>query len=186
MKLRVYIRQCDVMLIFVDECEHISNHKFRRRLLEISNFSPHVPIICASCEPHKWVSGDVEIAERWNDYFRLEPYVGERLCQLLSFLGLLLPFSEDSYLEQRTLSGIKEGVRTKGSSTSTPTVGPAAVIERCTKGILKDIMILLVSASQRAIQANKPCLNVELLQKTWEDIRERDVESAIAALHRKG
>jgi hypothetical protein len=52
-----------------------------------------IPIICASCNPTNWTIGDVEVAGRWNDYFELPQYLGERLCDLLTFIETLLPFT---------------------------------------------------------------------------------------------
>jgi hypothetical protein len=97
MKISLYFLKCGVEVVIVDEVEHITSHRVRRRLLEVSNMTYGVPIICASCTPHLWTVGDSEVARRWNDYFRLEPYVGIRLNQLLSFINLLLPFTKDSF-----------------------------------------------------------------------------------------
>jgi hypothetical protein len=116
----------------------------RRRLLELSNLTPGVPIICASCEPHRWAEGDTEIEGRWNDSFTLTQYTGEQLSQLLSFIELLLPFTQDSYLASYTL---KQNDQVDG---------PARLIEQYTGGILRDIMILIVAASIQAIEQDLP------------------------------
>lgn len=60
MKLDLYLQQCEVELIIVDEIEHISRPDMRRRLLDISNMTQGIPIICASCSPTNWTIGDVE------------------------------------------------------------------------------------------------------------------------------
>lgn len=85
---------------------------------------------------------------------------GKRLRQLLAFLELLLPFSQDSSLASPTVT--VDGAEQEG---------PAALIERLTGGILRDIMILLVDASRRAIRANATALSTTLLAKTWASIQ---------------
>jgi AAA domain len=177
--LRIYIRQCGVELIIIDECEHISRPKLRRRLLEISNFSPHVPIIAASCNPHVWVAGDVEMQERWNDPIRFERYKGTRLAQLLTFVELLLPFTTDSHLEQRQLHVASQATRRKQEGHGPPSKGPLLLIEEMTQGILKDIMALIITTSLRAIEANHPCLTVELLIRTWQDMRSKSTGNVL-------
>jgi hypothetical protein len=96
-KLSTFFQQCGVEVVIIDEVEHIKSYGVRRRVLEISNMTYGVPIICASCQPHLWVASDPEIAGRWNDYVRLEQYAGKRLVQLLVFINLLLPFTEESF-----------------------------------------------------------------------------------------
>jgi len=164
MQLDLYLQQCDVELIIVDEVEHISRPEMQRRLLDISNMTQGIPMICASCNPTCWVTGDIEVAGRWNDYFELPQYRGERLSDLLSFIEMLLPFSKESNL---ALQEVKSGTNTID--------GPAKLIEEWTGGILRDIMILIRDASQRAIENDLPCLSPELLGKTWKDIQEERV-----------
>src|SRR5947207_11261202 len=77
--------------------------KLRRRVLDLSNRTQGVPIICASCNPIAWVMGDNEVAGRWNDFFELPPYTGERLSNLLASIEMLLPFTQPSYLALHTL-----------------------------------------------------------------------------------
>lgn len=113
----------------------------------------------------KWVEGDVEIAGRWNDYFELRPYTGQRLNQLLAFIELLLPFSQDSALASREIQ--------LGSTPHERTDGPAQLIERWTGGILRDVMILILDASRRAIEQNRPNLSLELLATSWRNIQTR-------------
>ena len=98
MKIALYVQRCSVEVIVIDEVEHIKNHTVRRRLLEISNMTHHVPIICSSCEPERSIQGDPEIEGRWNDYFRIERYTGTELHQLLVYINLLLPLPENSFL----------------------------------------------------------------------------------------
>lgn len=164
MQLYLYLQQCDTELIIVDEIEHISRYEMRRRLLDISNMTQNIPIICASCNPMSWTAGDVEIAGRWNDYFELPQYLGERLSDLLTFLEILLPFSQESNLALRKVTSDK-GVLD----------GPASLIQQWTGGILRDIMILIRDASQRAIEKDLPCLSSALLEETWKQIQEKQV-----------
>ncbi len=162
-KLIVYFQKCRVEMLIVDEVQHIVRHKLRRRLLEISNQTLGVPIVCASCHPSRWVEGDEEVQGRWNDSFVLERYTGDRLCALLTFIELLLPFTQDSHL-------YKYKIKT-GSKKRNVTDGPARLIEQWTGGILRDIMILIVDASSRAIQKGKSRLSPSLLEETWNSIQ---------------
>ena len=164
MQLDLYLQQCDVELIIVDEIEHISRPEMRRRLLDISNMTQGIPMICASCNPTSWVVGDVEVAGRWNDYFELPQYLGERLSDLLTFIEILLPFSQESNL---ALPQVQSGTDMID--------GPAKLIQQWTSGILRDIMILIRDASQRAIEKDLPCLSPRLLDETWKGIQEKQV-----------
>lgn len=170
MLLALFFQQCGTELLIVDEIEHITRPILRRRLLEVSNLTHGLPIVCASCHPMTWIQGDTEVAGRWNDYFELRQYTGERLRQLLAFMELLLPFTQPSYLALDSLP-------------NDHTVGPASLIERWTGGILRDIMILLVDATQRAIESNLPCLTPTVLQTTWEAIQTTPVTDFLALAH---
>lgn len=105
---------------------------------------------------------------RHGDYFALEPYKGDRLADLLTFLQLLLPLSGESHLDRFTIKP------TRGSPGSD--AGPAKLIEEWTGGILKHIMILLVDATERAIEENLPCLDAQLLERTWADIQTAGID----------
>ena len=164
MQLDLYLQQCGVELIIVDEVEHISRPEMRRRLLDISNMTQGVPMICASCNPTGWTMGDVEVAGRWNDYFELPQYRGERLSDLLTFIETLLPFTQASNL---ALPQVKSGAHMIN--------GPAKLIQEWTGGILRDIMILIRDASQQAIERDLPCLSPELLEETWKGIQKERV-----------
>ena len=163
-KLYLYFQQCGVELILIDEVEHISHPEMRRRVLDLSN-RLRVPIICASCNPTTWVMGDDEVAGRWNDYFELPQYTGERLSSLLASIELLLPFTQPSHLALITLKEKK----------SQEVDGPARYIELATGGILRDIMILIRDASRRAIEIELPCLTPDLLVKTWKNVQKKRV-----------
>jgi hypothetical protein len=175
MQLILCLQKCQVEMIIVDEIQHIILPELRRRLLEISNLAPGIPILCASCHPLRWIEGDAEVAGRWNDYFELRQYTGERLCALLSLIELLLPFTEASYLYLHTIqTGARQAERT---------AGPAWLIEKLTGGILRDIMILITDASRRAIQHNLSRLSPALLEETWRDIQTRQVTDFLQVLH---
>ena len=47
LKIALYVQQCGVEVVIIDEVEHIRRPELRRRLLEISNRTPGVPFICA-------------------------------------------------------------------------------------------------------------------------------------------
>jgi len=165
MKLALYFQKCRVELLVVDEVEHLTRPAVRRRLLEVSNLCPGVPIVCASCHPFKWVEGDLEIAGRWNDYFELTQYTGQRLRQLLVYLELLLPFSQPSAL---ALPGTVE------------------LIETWTGGILRDIMLLILDASTRAIKQGLSHLEPDLLAATWQDLQRHQVTNFLEISRRNG
>jgi hypothetical protein len=164
-KVILYFQKCSVEILIVDEIQHLRTDGMKRRLLEISNETKGVPIICASCHPTEFVRGDPEIAGRWNDYFELEPYTGKRLEELLAFVELVLPFTQPSYLALRQLTQDKQLVD-----------GPAAIIERCTDGILRDIMLLITEASLQAIERGDPALTPDLLKQAWTSVQENRVE----------
>jgi hypothetical protein len=174
MKLGVYFRKCRVELLIVDEVEHIQQPDLRRRLLEVSNLTHGMPIICASCQPLRWIEGDAEVAGRWNDYFELVPYTGARLQQLLAFIELFLPFPEPSHLAQVTLT----------TEASTQVDGPARLIERWTGGVLRDIMVLTIDASTRAIEQGASHLSVDLLTSAWQDIQTEPTSDFLKVLQR--
>jgi len=176
MKLALCFQQCRVELLIVDEIEHITTPRLRRRLLEVSNLTHGLPIICASCHPLRWTEGDSEVQGRWNDSFELKQYTGQRLQQLLAFIELLLPFTQDSALAAFKLStGLKKGDEA---------AGPARLIEQWTAGILRDIMILIVEASARAIEQDLPALSPALLANTWQNIQTNQVTDFLSILNR--
>jgi hypothetical protein len=163
MKLKLYFQQCGVEMLIIDEVEHIVRSDLRRRILEISNETHGVPIVCASCNPISWTAGDSEVQGRWNDFFELHQYTNTRLSAILAFIELILPFTKDSMLPQYE-------IRT-GSKPSDKIDGPARLIEKWTGGILREIMILIVDASMRAIKEDQPCLTPTLLEASWKDIK---------------
>jgi hypothetical protein len=178
MKLTLCFQQCQVEVLIVDEIEHITTPRLRRRLLEVSNLTHGLPIICASCHPLRWTEGDAEVQGRWNDCFELKQYTGPRLQQLLTFIELLLPFTQDSALACLTLrTGLKKRDEVDG---------PARLIERWTGGILRDIMILIAEASARAINQDLPNLSPALLATTWQHIQTHRVTDFLAVLKRNG
>jgi len=176
MKMALYFQICGTELLVIDEVEHIHTAHLKRRLLEVSNLAPNLPIVCASCHPTSWVAGDAEVAGRWNDYFELRQYTGERLQQLLAYLELLLPFPEPSLLALYTLN----------NNTRHKTDDPARLIERWTGGVLRDVMMLVMDASRRAIQQHLPCLTPTLLEETWHDIQTYQVTDFLSLLQQRG
>jgi len=172
MKISLYFQKCGVEVLIVDEVEHIKSHGVRRRLLEVSNMTYGIPIICASCDPHRWTLGDSEVAGRWNDYFRLELYKGTRLKQLLVYTNLLLPFTKDSFVaaEQQGLKKTSYAIDD----------GLVNSIQKWTRGKLRDVMILVVEASKQAIKEDLPCLDTKLLEKTWKSIQSKPLGEEIS------
>lgn len=178
LKLALCFQKCQVELLVVDEVEHLTRREVRRRLLEVSNLIPNMPIICASCHPYKWVSGDPEIAGRWNDYFELRQYTGKRLNQLLAFIELLLPFTQPSSLACPDFETGKKGDNRRE--------GLTRQIERWTGGILRDIMILILDAGTRAIKQGLPSLSPGLLAHTWQEIQTHQVTDFLQFSSRNG
>jgi hypothetical protein len=160
MKLVLYFQKCGVELLVIDEVQHIKRPELKRRVLEVSNMTRGIPIICAATHPITWTQGDAEIKGRWNDVFQLTQYTGERLDGLLSTIELFLPFSQDSHLSERQIEG-RPGV--------------ASLIEQWTGGILRDIMILIRDACYRAIEQSRPCLEQPILEAVWKDIQTKQV-----------
>ncbi|MDQ3705134.1 MAG: TniB family NTP-binding protein [Chloroflexota bacterium] len=173
MKVVGYIQQCDVALIIVDEIEHITNPEARRALLEVSNLTTGVPIVCSSCNPTRWIEGDNEIAGRWNDHFALQSYRGLRLQQLLALLEMFLPFTKPSFLAGSGKANGKEaeaGSRTANGK-GHPVEGHAMLIEQYTGGSLRDIILLLSESSKWAIREGLTNITPRLLQATWKKIQ---------------
>jgi len=160
MKLVLYFQQCGVELIVIDEVQHIQRPELKRRVLEVSNMTGGIPMICAATHPITWTEGDAEIKGRWNDVFQLTQYTGTRLDGLLATIELFLPFSQDSHLATRSVEG---------------SPGPATLIEQWTGGILRDIMILIRDACRRAIEESRPCLEQPILEAAWKDIQTKQV-----------
>jgi Bacterial TniB protein len=160
MKLVLYFQQCGVELIVIDEVQHIKRPELKRRVLEVSNMTRGIPMICAATHPITWTEGDAEIKGRWNDVFQLTQYTGDRLDGLLATIELFLPFSQDSHLTSREVEG---------------TPGAASLIEQWTGGILRDIMILIRDACRRAIEQSRPCLEQPTLEAAWKDIQTKQV-----------
>jgi len=169
MKLALYFQKCGTEMLIVDEVEHIVRPEIRRRLLEISNMTRGIAVVCASCNPHNLVEGDVEFAGRWNDYFELQPYTGQRLSELLVFIELLLPFTMPSSLAVREIR----------ANNNAKMDGLAKLIEERTGGILRDIMILIREASARAVENDLSCLSPSLLDKTWREIQTNRVSDSL-------
>ncbi len=166
LKLDFYRQQSNVRLIIVDDAEHIPYAKMRNYLLYISSVVHDIPIICASTNPAAWAGGYKEIVGRWTDYVTLSTYTGERLRDLLVFFDMLLPFTKESGL---FLAEVNAGTEVID--------GPAKLIEKWTGGILRDVAMLLMHASRRAIKDDLPCLSPQLLEEAWKELQTERVET---------
>lgn len=145
-----FLDACQTELLIVDEIQHIKAPVLKRQLLELSNLTSGIPIICASCNPQEWTDGDEEISGRWNDYFSLENYTNDRLRALLLYLDTFLPFSKPSNL-----------IDYKG------------FIEDKTRGVLRDIMMLIHDSCELAIKTHQPTVGIDTLNLAWRQIQER-------------
>jgi hypothetical protein len=162
-QIDLLVQKCRTLMIIIDEIEHIKQHVLKRRVIDLAN-RVHLPIVCAACNPLKWIEGDPEAAGRWNDKVTLEVYKGERLAGLLSQIELLLPFGEASELPLLAIA--------VDSNRKKLLPGPAKLIEDLTAGVMRDIMLLIAVASARAINEGLPHLTPTLLEATWkEDIQ---------------
>lgn len=160
MKLVLDFQQSGVELIVIDEIQHMKRPELKRRVLEVSNMTRDIRIICAATHPIARREGDAETKERWNDFFQAKQYTGNRLGDLLTTIELFLPFSQDFHLFRREIEG---------------SPGPAALIEPDTGGILRDIMILIHEASHRAIERNQPLLRRGTLEARRKDFQAQQV-----------
>ena len=166
LKLDFNRQQSNVRLIIVDDAEHIPYSKMRNYLLDISSVVHDIPIICASTNPAAWAGGYKEILGSWTDYVTLPTYTGARLRDLLVFFETLLPFTKESGL---FLAEVNVGTEVID--------GPAKLIENWTGGILRDVVMLLIHASRRAIEDDLPCLSSQLLEETWKELQTERVET---------
>lgn len=166
LKLEFYRRQYNIKLIIVDDAERIPYSTMRNYLRHISSSVRDTPIICASTNPASWAAGYQEILSSWNDYVTLSMYNGERLRELLAFIEMLLPFTQESGLFH-----VKVNVGTEVID------DPAKLIEKWTGGILRDVVMLLMQASRRAIEDDLPCLSPQLLEEAWKELQTERVET---------
>ncbi len=166
LKLDFYRQQSNIRLIIVDDAEYIPYSKMRDYLLHISSVFHGIPIVCASTNPAAWAGGYKEIVGSWTDYGTLSTYTGERLRDLLVFIDTLLPFAAESGL---FLAEVNVGTEVID--------GPAKLIEKWTGGILRDVVMLLMRASRRAIEDDLTCLSPQLLEEAWKELQTERVET---------
>ncbi len=157
---------CQVLLLLVDELNHLHEGVQRRRLLEITNHS-NISIIGTAVNPLKFRDGDDEISSRFNDYYKIEAYRGDRLTQLLGLIDLILPLPKRSYLGSLTLKVMQQGEIKEIE-------GAAPLIERKTKGSLRNIMQLIYDAAEYAIDRDLTSITPTLLESTWNTIQSSD------------
>ena len=158
--LDFYRQKSNIGLIIMDDAEHIPYSKMRNYLFDISSGIHGIPIICASTNAAVWAGGYKEIVGSWTDYATLSTYTGERLCDLLVFFETLLPFTKESGL---FLPEVTVGTEVID--------GPAKLIEKWTGGVLRDVVMLLMLASRRAIEDDLPCLSPQLLEEAWKELQ---------------
>ena len=173
--LTLYFQRCGVELLIVDEVEHIKKPALQRRLLELANLTG-VPIVCASCNPIIWATGDTEIQGRWNDHFELTQLTGSRLDAFLTLLELLLPFTQDTQL------GLRE-IRDKQGQPAA--MGPAHYIEQWTDGIMREVMALVTDACFKALESGQTGVTISLLEQAWKDIKRHKVVNFLDYLRAK-
>ena len=162
-KAVIYINQCDVKLLILDEISHLKRHSLRRRILELSN-ETNICIVGSAVHSEEFTFGDLEIQGRFNDVFPFEQYAGENLVALLAIIELLLPFPKPSEL-------YKTEILTETGKCE----GPAAFISKVTGGTIRDIMILIHDACLLAINLNEPCVDMNILRRAWKNIKNKEI-----------
>ncbi|HEX8221940.1 MAG TPA: ATP-binding protein [Chloroflexia bacterium] len=155
--LATLIPRSETERLIVDEVQNLKSRLVRRKLLDLSNQVPWVPIIIASVTPSEFTRDDEEIAGRWSELVTLHPYTGKRLGSLLNFLELLLPFGQPSYLPARKLADNSEG--------------PAEFIEKWSGGVLKQIIYLICDAAIYAILKGHSSITVPALKMAAKRLR---------------
>ena len=143
MKLVLYFQKCGVELIVIDEVQHIKRPQLKRRVLEVSNMTRGIPMVCAATHPITWTEGDAEIKGRWNDCSSSSNIPAPAWMTCLPRLSCS-SHSVRTPLCRREFEG---------------SPGPAALIEQWTGGIFRDIMILIRDGCRRAIEESRPCLD---------------------------
>jgi len=166
LKLDFNRQQSNVRLIIVDDANYIPYAKMRNYLLDISSVVHDIPIICASTNPAAWAGGYKEIVGSWTDYVTLPTYTGERLRDLLVFIETLLPFTQESGLFHAEVNVGTEVID-----------DPVKLVEKWTGGILRDVVMLLVHTSRRAIEDDRSSLSPQLLEEAWKEIQTERVET---------
>ena len=81
----------------------------------------------------------------------------------MAYLDVLLPFTQQSHLDEFTIK-VENGSEIEG---------PAGFIFRVTKGVLRDVMILIRDACRDAILSNRTCLEMAVLERTWKNVQEQ-------------
>ena len=160
-----------VLLLLVDEVNHLHEGTQRRRLLEITNRSK-VSIIGTAVDPLKFREGDSEISGRFHDYYSIKEYKGDRLIELLSLIDLILPFPKRSFIGSKTLKVMENGQITERD-------GVAMFIEKETKGSLCLIMKLIKKAALSGIESGKQFLTPEDFKTAWKTIQWSDPDKPI-------
>lgn len=167
-KIAGYFRMLGVNGLIIDDIAHLQAPNVLRCLhnLEVNflHFN-RIPIVGASCDPHIWREANKENSGRWNGYFRLEPYTGSRLQQLLSLINLILPFPEDSFVDLRL-----HNQSVQDFSVALPISSEAYFIQKTTQGTIREMMLLIITASKEAIKQELTCLSLDLLQRTWQQL----------------
>jgi hypothetical protein len=82
-----------------------------------------------------------------------------------------LPFTQESFLHLQ-----EEMVSAKRQS------GIGGLIRKLTKGTISDLMLLIREASKDAIMNDLPCLNAQVLDKTWKSIQTRPTVCSVSVL----
>jgi hypothetical protein len=149
-KVRAYMQICETKVCVIDEVENIRTKLMQRKLIELWNSFPKVLIICASCRPEVFASGDDQIENRWDIRHDLKTYDTDGITNLLTFVEMMLPFTSASKLYNKSI---------------------VSFIEQKTGGNLWKIMNLLTETSKIAINSDRSCITKEFLEIVWDEIR---------------
>lgn len=151
-----------VVIIIIDEITHLQTPAVLRCLGNI--MQNRIPVIGASCDRNLWRGANEESIGQWS-IFRLEPYTGERLQQLLSLINLILPFPEDSFVDLRLHKQSAQAF-----TMALPMSQEGYFIQETTRGVLREMMRLIFTASEEAIKQRLPGLSFDILHRTWQQL----------------
>jgi hypothetical protein len=163
MQLALRFRKGGIGALTVDEMHHLDVLAASLLLSELSHLIDPVPLIGVVCDPIRWMKANGQLADPFGLSFELKPYTGKRLQQFLSLINLILPLPQESF------GGSCPYDQSNLDSTPDPFLSQEGYfIQVATRGILRDMMRLIIKASEEAIRVGLSYLGLDLLQHTWQ------------------
>lgn len=153
-KLKTFRGKCRTIMYIGDEIENITNPRLKEQFVDLSNALCGSPIILASPHPQRFLeSASDALKGRFNDIFELTECKGDDLKGLLNYINLLLPFTEDSNLDDDRM---------------------VQVVQQRTKGRFRYIMRLIELACVRVIKSKDLThITPELLETVWDEVESK-------------